>query len=138
MEILLALAALAVGLGGQPQVSDLAVSPRLPVALKPATVVLDLRNPDGKTARTVKTSVYIVAEGSDTAGPCGSAGCPVPPMGSKMVTIPVMMPGPGRYTLEASVEGNPDGTVSMPLYVTSRELQFIWFGAPKDLGGVNK
>jgi hypothetical protein len=57
--------------------------------------------------------------------------CEVQPLHSVMVRMPMKMPGPGRYKMVASVEGNRDAKTSATVYVLSRELQFIWYGVPE-------
>jgi len=112
-------------------VGHLATMPRLPVAHKTAEVMVDLRNPSRQAKRSIEVRCRLRDDQGRQVVQAGPLAREVPPLHSLTVCMPMKMPGPGRYELVASVEGNRDAKASATVYVLSREVQFIWYGVPE-------
>lgn len=113
-------------------IGELGVQPRLPVAYRDAEIVVDLRNVEGGASRSIGVRCALVHEESGARIVCGERVEKIDAYRSHTVVFRVRMPGPGRYRLAATPVDTSSAELCVPVYVTHRELQFIWFGVPKD------
>ncbi len=112
--------------------AHVATSPRLPVAHRNAEVIFDLRNRDSDQPRTIDVSLRLLDGDGKEVATSPKVSRRVKPLRSETVRVPMRMPDPGRYALKAEIPAAPDTTLSQDVYVTPRELQFIWFGVPNE------
>ncbi len=107
--------------------SKQAVSPRLPAAFQDAEALVDVARPE--KVSTVEAQILLPEDNTVIS----SGQCAVEPgnAGPVTVSIPMTMPEAGRYNLEVCAAEFPDDALSHTLYVTPRELQFIWYGPTK-------
>jgi hypothetical protein len=114
------------------RLADLAISPRLPTAFREAEALVDLRHTPGESARQLQAEVQLRDSGNGSVVAAARVTVEPKPLRSVTVRVPLRMPAPGRYSLSVSEADLPGSAISTPVYVTARELQFIWYGAPAE------